>query len=191
MTRSNLCHATFAWDLDQFTEVIMFAGFRGRRIGGASNPGPRLRRRGPRTFEARAAREGRRASPSSAGSVVESGEPSLTMLHLNMRGYLSHIAEVTALIRDLPAKPFLASLNETFLSKAVEQVKLEGYQVLARRDREGRWGGGVLVFVLDEYFPRVTLVDISKKAERILVIVHSDRGPFLVLLVSTTRPWQY
>ena len=86
------------------------------------------------------------------------------MLHLNMRGYVSHIAEVTALIRDLPAKPFLVSLNETFLSEAIEQVKLEGYQVLARRDRKERWGGGVFVFVLDEYFPRVTLLDVSEEA---------------------------
>ena len=101
------------------------------------------------------------------------------MLHLNMRGYVSHIAEVTALIRDLPAKPFLVSLNETFLSEAIEQVKLEGYQVLARRDRKERWGGGVLVFVLDEYFPRVTLLDVSEEAEGIWAVVHSDRGPFL------------
>ena len=137
-TRSNLCHATLAKDLDLPTEVILFAGFRGRRIGEASNPGPRLRRRGPRSFEARVAREGRRASTTSAETLLESGDSSLNMLHLNLRGYLSHIAEVTALIRDLPVKPFLVSLNETFLSKAVEQVKLEGYQVLARRDREGR-----------------------------------------------------
>ena len=101
----------FVADLYQFTVILMFAGFKGRRIGEASNPGPRLRRRGPRSFEARAAREGRRASPSSSDAVVESGEPSLTMLHLNMRGYVSHIAEVIALIRDLPAKPFLVSLN--------------------------------------------------------------------------------
>ena len=102
------------------------------------------------------------------------------MLHLNLRGYLSHIAEVIASIRDLPMKLFLVSLNEKFLSKAVEQVKLEGYQVLARRYREERWGGGVLVFVLHEYFPRDTLVHISKEAERIWAMVHSGRKPILV-----------
>ena len=41
-------------------------------------------------------------------------------------------------------------------------------------------GGGVLVFVKDEYAPRVTLVETSEAAERILAIVHSDRGPYLV-----------
>ena len=30
----------------------------------------------------------------------------------------------------------------------------ESYQLLAWRDREGQWGGGGLVFVLDEYAPR-------------------------------------
>ena len=77
-------------------------------------------------------------------------------------------------------KPFLVCLNETFLTKAIENVELEGYQVLARRDRQGQWGGGILVFVLDEYFPRVTLVAESASAERIWAIVHSDQGPYLV-----------
>ena len=48
------------------------------------------------------------------------------------------------------AKPFIASLSETFLSK-----------VLARRDGEGQWWGGVLLSVKDEYVPRATLVETS------------------------------
>ena len=59
-------------------------------------------------------------------------------------------------------------------------MELEGYQVLARRDREGQCDGGVLVFVKDEYAPRVTLVETSEVAERIWAIVHSDRGPYSV-----------
>ena len=50
-------------------------------------------------------------------------------------------------------KPFIVIMDETFLSKAIEHVELESYQVLTRRDREGQWGGGVLVFVLDEHTP--------------------------------------
>ena len=85
-------------------------------------------------------------------------EKYLSMLHINLRGYVSHIAEVTALLRGMVNKQFLVTLNETFLTKAIENVQLEGYQVLVRRDRESQWGGGVLVFVLDEYAPRVMLV---------------------------------
>ena len=70
----------------------------------------------------------------------------------------------------------MVTLNETFLSKAFENVELEGYQVLVRRDRVGQWGGGVLVFVLDEYAPRVTLVENSEAAERIWAMVSEIAG---------------
>ena len=45
--------------------------------------------------------------------------------------------------------PFLVLSNETDVTKAIDNVQLEGYHVLARRDPEGQWGGGVLVFLLD------------------------------------------
>ena len=67
------------------------------------------------------------------------------MLPISLHGYLSHIADVTAVLRGTIDKPFLVTTAETFLSKATEHVELEGYQVLIRRDREGQWGGGVLV----------------------------------------------
>ena len=104
----------------------------------------------------------------------------MKMLLLNLRSYLSHIAETTAVLRGMDEKHFFVALNETFLSKAIEHVELECYQVLARRDREGQWGGGVLVFVLDEYAPRVTLVETSEAAERVWAMVHSDQGPYLI-----------
>ena len=107
------------------------------RIGEAAHPGPRLRRRGPRSLYSRTVRRNREG-PANAipESKVEGCETGLKMLHLNLRGYLSYIAETTALLRGMEEKPFLASLNETFLSKAIEHVELEGYQLLARRDRE-------------------------------------------------------
>ena len=69
-------------------------------------------------------------------SQVANCENGMLMLHLNLRGYLSHIAETTAILRGMEQKPFLVTLNETFLNKAIEHVELEGYQLLARRDRE-------------------------------------------------------
>ena len=73
------------------------------------------------------------------------------MLHINLRSYLSHIAKVTAVLRGMVDKPSLVIMNGTFFSKAAEHVELEDYQVLSGRDRESQWGGGVLVFVFDEY----------------------------------------
>ena len=100
----------------------------------------------------------------------------MSVLHLNLRGYLTHIAEVTALLRSLPCKPTLVTLNETFLTKAIPDIKLEGYTLLARRDRGDQWGGGVAVFVIAEQFANASVVEISETAERIWVIVHTDRG---------------
>ena len=116
-------------------------------------------------------RERREAFVEEAYGILEGqqtcSEKHLSMLHINLRGYLLHIAEVTAMLRGMVDKPFLVTMNETCLTKAIEHVELEGYQVLIRRDREGQWGGGVLVFLLDEYAPRVTLVENSEAAERI------------------------
>ena len=104
----------------------------------------------------------------------------MSMLQVNMRGYISHIAEIAAMIRLMACKPFIVSLNETFLTRAIEHVELEGYTVLCRHDRSDQWGGGVLVFVLDEFFERVTLLEKSTVAERVWAVVHSDQGPILV-----------
>ena len=113
-------------------------------------------------------------------SGVPSEEASLTVLHLNIRGYVSHIAEVTALLRTMPSKPSLVVLNETFLTRVIEDIQLEGYALLARRDRRDQWGGGVAVFIIANQFTMASVVEVSEEAERVWIIVHSDRGPFLI-----------
>ena len=53
--------------------------------------------------------------------------------------------------------PAIVCLNETFLDESVEDVSLEGYIMVARRDRaDGRKGGGVAVYALDSIANRVT-----------------------------------
>ena len=99
--------------------------FEGMRIGEAALPGPRLRRRGPRSLESGAARRNREGPASDIQeSNAENCENGLIMLHLNLRCYLSHIAETTAILRGMEQKPFLVTLNETFLNKAIENVEL-------------------------------------------------------------------
>ena len=44
-------------------------------------------------------------------------------------------------------KPDLVCINETFLYRAVEAIALEGYSLVARRDRnDGRKCGGIAAF---------------------------------------------
>ena len=78
-------------------------------------------------------------------------------------------------------KPDLICVNETFLSRAIEHISLEGYELIARRDRsDGRKCGGIAAFALIKIAQRVTLVQSSENAERFWMLVHANHGPQLV-----------
>lgn len=71
-------------------------------------------------------------------------------------------------------------LTETHLDAAVETVSLEGYELVARRDRDNRGGGAVAVFALTSVAKRVTHLESSESSERVWVAVHTEQGPFAV-----------
>jgi hypothetical protein len=105
----------------------------------------------------------------------------LEVLHVNIRGFVSHSAELAAHIRLMKAAPSIVCINETFLDKLVENVELEGYAVIGRRDRDdGRKCGGVMVFARTEIANNVTLLEKSGQSERVWAIIHTDRGPYLL-----------
>ena len=101
-------------------------------------------------------------------------------MQCNIRGWASHSADLVATIRLTKNPPIMVCVNETFLNKAVEDVSLEGYALLGRRDRRDQDGGGVLVFGLPEHEERITLVKTSDEAERMWFVIHSDQGPIAV-----------
>ena len=85
--------------------------------------------------------------------------------------------------------PEIVCLNATFLNRSIEDVELEGYSVVARRDRkDGRQGGGVMVFARHDVANHITLLEESQTAERVWLIIHnwavSD-----VPVVPSTRSW--
>ena len=59
-----------------------------------------------------------------------------TIMFVNVQGLLSHLAELVARIWLCSEAPSLLCLDETFLDKSGENGNLEGYQVIARRDRQ-------------------------------------------------------
>ena len=82
--------------------LIVHFVFEGMRIGEAAHPGPRLRRRGPRSLYSRTVRRNHEGPANEIPeSKIEGCETGLKMLHINLRGYLSHIAETTALLRGM------------------------------------------------------------------------------------------
>ena len=153
--------------------------------GEAANPGPRLRRRGPRSIEARERRRDRNFDRSQPLQIPDTSDvlvaQQFRILHVNIRGWASNSAELTARIRFMPARPDLICVNETFLDRTTEHVWIEGYSLIARRDRDdGRKCGGIAAFALSNIAERVTLVQSSEDAERVWLMVHADHGPHLV-----------
>ena len=63
--------------------------------------------------------------------------------------------------------PSFVALNETLLDESSPQVTLEGYVLLSRRDRrDGRKGGGVLLFGKPEVATSVVFLEHSETDER-------------------------
>ena len=78
-------------------------------------------------------------------------------------------------------KPDLICVNETFLNRTTEHISIEGYSLIARRDRsDGRKCGGIAAFAASNISQRVTLVESSENAERVWLLVHANQGPHLV-----------
>ena len=117
--------------------------------GEASHPGPRLRKRGPRSAvaisERRAANSRRhedRVRPTEESAIWNNAK--FKILHVNIRGWISHAAELLARIRLMNEKSDLICVNETFLDRTIEHISFEGYALIARRDRaDGRKCGGI------------------------------------------------
>jgi hypothetical protein len=154
--------------------------------GEAAVPGPRLRRRGPRSVEARAKRlewNQKRHGVRTLNVDLTSfrSNVKLSIFHINIRSLSGHLAELTARINLLPELPTLICINETWLDKSIENIALAGYNVVGRHDRQdGRQGGGVILFARDCYANNVTLIEKSGDAERLWATIHSDLGPYLL-----------
>jgi len=144
--------------------------------------GKRLRQRGPRSDAARDTRllsSRNRHLQGEASALFQ--DQQFHILSYNVQGLLSHQAELSAVIRMTTPSPSLICLNETFLDASVEDVLLEGYIIVARRDRDdGRKCGGVAVYASSALANQITLVEKSASSERVWLIVHADTGPYLI-----------
>ena len=68
----------------------------------------------------------------------------MSILQINVRGLVSHAAEVMGRLRLLPGLPMLLCFNETFLNKSVGELAIEWYACVSLWDRDdGRDCGGI------------------------------------------------
>ncbi len=180
---------SISWNMSRFV-VSAFAKSAVETDGEAAQPGPRSRGRRSRsaTLQRRRERERRAAAAAvrRAGCWVEAEafEDNFVVMHVNIRGLLGKLAELSARIRLMPVKPQVVCINETWLDQAAQDVPLEGYVEIARRDRvygdDDRKCGGIMVLARADVAKRVTLLSHSKQFERSWMLVHSDRGGYLL-----------
>ena len=128
-----------------------------------------------------------RNNQNAPGTIV-ADPSSLSILLCNIRGPRTNSVELSASIRDMRKSPSIICLNETFLDKSIVHPTLEGYALVARRDRASRKGGGVAVFAKSDICESVCLLKVSDCAERVWLAVHSSSGP--ILLCCFYRPPQ-
>ena len=150
----------------------------------------RLRRRGPRSLHALAKRSHRTSLNSRSHrpqggdlckpkSVPPSSVHSFTLLHHNVRGFLTRRAELEAHIEAL-RWPQLVALTETWLDASTTSPSLSGYCVVSRLDRGERQGGGVILFAHKSIASQIVHIGSSDFSERTWHILHSDIGPISV-----------
>ena len=109
--------------------------------------------------------------------------PDTAILHVNIRGLRSHLAELSAVLRLSDVSYDIICINETFLDTNV-CIQLEGFTIVGRRDRsygdDDRKCGGIIVMARTDVADHVTLLHVSEVSERLWLQMHTDNGPYLL-----------
>ena len=151
----------------------------------------RLRRRGPKSVESILKRRPRlssrsvRRQPRGGGLCQSRPEPPLnldgfTLLHLNIRGFISHRAELEAHLA-MHCYPTFVGITETLLDQSAVSIQLSGYTLISRLDRRtSRRGGGIAFFARNDSSNFVVHMGDSDLFERSWHILHCNHGPLLI-----------
>ena len=131
-------------------------------------------------------------SPPGGGACEAAATPpafdtlDFTLVHCNVNGFTEKKKGELYAHLALLDFPLFVALNETKLDQSTESVKLEGYVLVSRRDRENQratkksHGGGVALFARADCASRVVLLEHSATHERSWHLVHSAQGPLLL-----------
>ena len=88
------------------------------------------------------------------------------MLHVNIRGFLSHRAELEVHLEQHDF-PTVVGITESWLDASTTSPVLSRYVLISRRDRSTHINrGGILLFALDSAAPAIAHVGNSNLFER-------------------------
>ena len=155
------------------------------RPRGLVPPHRRLRRRGPRSLSSLQRRHYTQTAWQSGAVDPVAAEPGCQYLtyefaiyHINIRGWLSHAAELAGRIQILPNPPSIITLNETLLDASTHNITIPNFSLVSRRDRDSP-GGGIATFAHTSIANQIAHVSNSPTAERSWHVLHTTTGPLL------------
>ena len=119
--------------------------------------------------------------PRDGGLCQSKPEPSLDLelniLHVNIRGLLSHKTELEARLAK-HGKPEVVRITETHLDKSVAAVSLCGYTQISRLDRrDGRKQRSIALYALASIANTVVHIGYSADHDRSWNVLHSNLEP--------------
>ena len=118
--------------------------------------------------------------PGDAGLQSLDVDCSITVLFLNIRGFVSHHIELEAYAR-IQGLPGIIGMTETLLDPSTEKYIAE-YALVSRLGRRvvNTKGGGIALFAREDVASHIVHVGDSEKFERSWFILHADLGPILL-----------
>ena len=102
----------------------------------------------------------------------------LSILHCNIRGWLSHRDEFLGHI-SLAKFPSLLFLNETLLDDSVQHPSIPNYELIGRHEHASS-RRGVAAYAHYTIAPDAVLLKKSADTERMWFLLHTQLGPFLL-----------
>ena len=87
-----------------------------------------------------------------SSSKIRQGNAGLKCVSLNARSIMSKKSELNIMVLD--SDPHIIGITEYWANKDITELGLEGY-VMFRKDRMGRRGGGVLLYICQRYYTSI------------------------------------
>ena len=140
----------------------------------AVDEGRRRRQRGLRSQEARQGRSGH-------GEPRTIGHEEFTILHSNVRGFISRVAELSARLLLMERKLSVLCLTEAWADKGLQTMRMEGYALYPGMTvHTADWEADWLCSLWSGLPTGSPSSRIPRSQSAVWVMIHSDHGPYVI-----------